>query len=282
MEDIWAGDFTTRSTGEARAQEMRVVNWNIDRGLQLDAITDFLASHRADLVLLQEVDVAARRTRCRNIAQELAMRLRMNYVFGREFEELSQQTGNGHAFHGQATLSRYPQANARLIRFRRQSDFWRPRWFLPRIEPFQVRFGGRIALITDVEISDRETVKVYNVHLESRGNDKLRLAQLQEAVCDASKHTPWDALVLAGDFNFDVLSLKSAASLAERAGLRNTMRASKANTTAGGFLKRGRRIDWAFVSGPIRASNVRVHLEVQASDHHPISFSIHCVRNNSD
>ncbi|MBV9155743.1 MAG: endonuclease/exonuclease/phosphatase family protein [Acidobacteriaceae bacterium] len=282
MEDIWAGDFTTRSTADARAQEMRVVNWNVDRGLRFEAIADFLASQRADLILLQEVDIAARRTRCRNIAEELAMRLRMNYVFGREFDELSQQRGNGRAFHGQATLSRYPQANARLIRFGRQSNFWRPRWFMPRLEPFQVRLGGRIALITDVEIPEGETVKVYNVHLESRGNDKLRLAQLQEAVRDASKHAPWDALVLAGDFNFDVLHHKSAATLAERAGLRNAMGASNANTTAGGFLKRKRRIDWAFVSGPIRASDVRVHLEVQASDHYPISFSIHCMRNNSD
>jgi hypothetical protein len=194
MEDIWAGDFTIRLAGEARAQEMRVVNWNIDRGLQLDAITDFLNSQRADLVLLQEVDVAAGRTRCRNIAEELAMRLRMNYVFGREFDELSQQTCNARAFHGQATLSRYPQANARLIRFRHQSNFWRPRWFLPQTAPFQVRLGGRIALITDIEISEGEIVKVYNVHLESRGNDKLRLAQLHEAVCDASKHAPWGAL----------------------------------------------------------------------------------------
>jgi len=282
MEDIWAGDFTTRSTGEARPQEMRVVNWNIDRGFQLDAIADFLTSQRADLILLQEVDVAARRTRCRNVAEELAMRLRMNYVFGREFDELSQQTRNGRAFHGQATLSRYPQANARLIRFRSQSNFWRPRWFLPRIEPFQVRLGGRIALITDVEISEGRTVKIYNVHLESRGNDNLRLTQLQEVVCDASKHAPWDALVLAGDLNFDVLHHKLAATLAERAGLRNATEASNANTTAGGFLKRRQRIDWALVSGPIRASDVRVHLEVQASDHYPISFSIHCVRNNSD
>jgi endonuclease/exonuclease/phosphatase family metal-dependent hydrolase len=282
MKDILAGDFTTRSTGEAPAQKMRVVNWNIDRGLELDAIADFLATQRADLVLLQEVDVAARRTRCRNIAEELAMRLRMNYVFGREFEELSQQTGNGRAFHGQATLSRYPQANARVIRFRRQSNFWRPRWFLPRIEPFQVRLGGRIALITDVEISGGETVTVYNLHLESRGNDKLRLAQLEEAICHAGKYSPSPALVLGGDFNFDVLHHRSAATLAERAGLRNAMGASNENTTAGGFLKRERRIDWAFVSGPIRASDVRVHLEAQASDHYPISFSIHCVRNNSD
>jgi hypothetical protein len=60
----------------------------------------------------------------------------MNYAFGREFEELSQGSSGSPAYHGQATLSRWPLSNARLIRFREQSHFWRPRWYLPRSQPF--------------------------------------------------------------------------------------------------------------------------------------------------
>ena len=41
---------------------MRVVNWNIERGRQLPAIVDFLESQNADLLILQEVDLNARRT----------------------------------------------------------------------------------------------------------------------------------------------------------------------------------------------------------------------------
>ena len=113
----------------------------------------------------------------------------MNYVFGREFEELTQGSRTSPAYHGQATLSRWRLKGSRLIRFRSQSGFWRPRWFLPRTEPFQERLGGRIALVTEVDVPG-QVVIVYNLHLESRGNDDLRLSQLEEVLTDASTRTP--------------------------------------------------------------------------------------------
>ena len=114
-----------------------MVDWNIDRGLQLDGVIAFLASTKADLILLQEVDLNARRTRQLNVAREIAQKLRMNYIFGRGFQELTQGSEASPAFHGQATLSPWPLSNPRILRFRRQSNFWRPRWFLPDFEPFQ-------------------------------------------------------------------------------------------------------------------------------------------------
>ena len=166
---------------------MRVVNWNIDRGLRLPEIIDFLGSQNADLLILQEVDFNARRTRRLNIAEEIARRLGMNYVFGREFEELTQGSRTSPAYHGQATLSRWRLVNPRVIRFRRQSNFWRPRWFLPRTEPFQERLGGRIALVTEIEGAGRD-LTVYNLHLESRGNHDIRLEQMEEVLEDAARH----------------------------------------------------------------------------------------------
>src|SRR5262249_38112505 len=87
---------------------IRVVDWNNDRGLQLSSIVDFLASARADLLILQEVDLNARRTQRLNIAREIAQKLQMNYVFGCEFQELTQGSRNPPAYHGQATLSPWP------------------------------------------------------------------------------------------------------------------------------------------------------------------------------
>jgi endonuclease/exonuclease/phosphatase family metal-dependent hydrolase len=121
---------------------IRVVDWNIDRGLRLQGIIEFLAKAEPDLAILQEADLNARRTHHLNITREIALKLEMNYVFGREFQELTQGSRSSPAYHGQATLSRWPLSNYRLIRFREQSNFWRPRWFLPRIEPFQKRIGG--------------------------------------------------------------------------------------------------------------------------------------------
>jgi hypothetical protein len=96
------------------------------------------------------VELNARRTRFRNVAEDIARKLGMNYVFAREFEELTQGARTSLAYHGQATLSRWRFKNPRLIRFRCQSGFWRPRWFLPNTDLFQERLGGRIALVTEL------------------------------------------------------------------------------------------------------------------------------------
>ena len=76
---------------------IRVVDWNIDRGLQLQSIIDFLGDSNADIFILQEVDINARRTQRLNVAQEIARKLRLNYVFGREFVELTRAVPTGYS-----------------------------------------------------------------------------------------------------------------------------------------------------------------------------------------
>ena len=271
MNDIVSGNFAPRRLQLWPPQSLRVVNWNIDRGLHLPEIADFIASQNADLLILQEVDVNARRTDYLNVAEELACRLGMNYVFGREFEELTQGSRTSPAYHGQAVLSRWRLKNARVIRFVAQSGFWRPRWFLPRTAPFQERLGGRIALVTEIDVMGKSFV-VYDLHLESRGSRDLRLAQLAEVLDDAA--TSRIAAILGGDLNFDV-SQGPGAVLLQRAGFRSVFGLSRVYTRpAHNFLSNPRSIDWAFVSGPLEASHAKVHSTVNASDHYPISFTL--------
>jgi hypothetical protein len=142
LPEIITGNFAPFRWVSCTPHSIRVVDWNIDRGLSLPGIINFLKETNADILILQEVDINARRTRRVNIAQEIARKLQMNYAFGREFEELTQGSKASPAYHGQATLSRWSISNPRLIRFRKQSSFWRPRWYLPQIEPFQERLGG--------------------------------------------------------------------------------------------------------------------------------------------
>src|SRR5437016_2396867 len=144
MEEIVTGDFAPWRVALWPPRSIRVVDWNIERGLHLPEVLDFLAAAKADIVTLQEVDLNARRTHHLNIAQEIAQRLQMNYVFGREFEELSQGSSDNPAYHGQATLSRWPISNPRIIRFQKQSTFWRPHWYVPPSEPFQETRGRRM------------------------------------------------------------------------------------------------------------------------------------------
>ena len=273
MNEVLVGNYAPRRWDLWTPDSLRVVNCNIERGLRLREVTDFLASQKADVLILQEVDLNARRTHFLNIAAEIAQKLQMNYVFGREFQELTQGRPTSPAYHGQATLSRWGLRNPRVIRFRRQSDFWRPRWYLPRLSLFQERFGGRIALVTEVQVQ-RERLAIYNLHLESRGDEDLRFAQLEEVIEDAAAQATNLPTLLAGDLNFDVSHAAPARAL-NRIGFRNALGLSSPHTTTPrGVSRQGRRIDWAYVSGPVDPILGRVHDSVDASDHYPISFTL--------
>ena len=251
----------------------RLVDWNIDRGLKLAGIIEFLESANADLILLQEADLNAKRTHQLNIAREIAQKLRMNYVFGREFQELTQGTGDSPAYHGQATLSPWPISNPRIIHFRKQSQFWKPHWFLPNVEPFQERLGGRMALVSELNLGGRKLVN-YNFHLESRGDDTIRRAQLDECLDDVRRFRSDTAIVIAGDFNLDV-SRGSAARVIAQAGFQSTAAMARARTTPSHSLfERGRTIDWIFTRGSVRPANLCVHSSVSASDHFPLSVNL--------
>ena len=272
IDDIIVGNFAPFRVRLWPLQSIRVVNWNIDRGLRLPEIKKFVESQKADLLILQEVDLNARRTHHLNVAHELACSLGMNYIFGREFEELTQGSHASPAYHGQAILSRWPLKRPRLIRFRSQSGFWRPRWYLPRSAPFQERLGGRIALVTEVDLMGT-TLAVYDLHLESRGTDALRLAQFKEVLDDAGFNRQMPVIV-SGDLNFDV-SAGPAAPLWSSAGFRNVLGQSRVYTRpAHNFLDNPHFIDWAFISGSIGVEAARVHSAVNASDHYPISFTL--------
>jgi endonuclease/exonuclease/phosphatase family metal-dependent hydrolase len=273
MREIITGNFAPFRLVVWPPRSLRVVNWNIDRGQQLERVIDFLAGANADILILQEVDLNARRTHHLNIAEEIARSLQMNYVFGREFQELVQGSKIDPAYQGQAICSKWPISAPRLIRFSRQSNFWKPHWFVPLMQPFQERLGGRIALITDVNVAGSK-VTIYNLHLESKGDDDLRLAQMQEVLSDAASQDPQRPLIVAGDFNLDA-SKGSAASAFASAAFQDAMMPSRTPTRPSRhLLEPGRRIDWAFIRGPMRAASGKVQNQVRASDHYPISFTL--------
>jgi len=272
MKEIERGNFADPRWLFFPPDSIRVVNWNIDRGLEVRGVIEFLAGAKADIILLQEADLNARRTHHINVAKEIAQKLEMNYVFGREFQELTQGSKASPAYHGQATLSRWPLSNSRIIRFQKQSHFWRPHWFLPEIAPFQERLGGRMALVSAVNIAGK-TIVVYNLHLESRGDDNLRCSQLDETLDDARQYNWVTPILLAGDFNLDV-SAGRAASAISRAQFQDAFANQHVPTTPASFFEPGRTIDWILMRGPIRAGGSRVYRSVSASDHYPLSVEM--------
>jgi endonuclease/exonuclease/phosphatase family metal-dependent hydrolase len=272
-QEIEVGNFAPPGWVLWPPSSIRVVDWNINRGLRLSGIVDFLATAGADLIVLQEVDLNARRTHRVNVAREISQKLKMNYVFGREFQELTQGSQTSPAYHGQATLSRWPLSNPRILRFHQQSSFWRPRWFLPDIEPFQERTGGRMALISEVSIGGR-TLVTYNLHLESRGDDTLRCTQLDECFGDARTYKSATPIILAGDLNLDV-SRSAAADAARQAQFQSAFPERPVPTTpTRSLFDRGRAIDWVFTRGSLQAIHTQVHSSVSASDHYPLSVKL--------
>lgn len=272
MQEIETGSFAAPRWALIPPDSIRVVNWNINRGLRLQGVIDFLSSAEADIILLQESDLNARRTHRVNVAREIAQTLQMNYVFGREFQELTQGSRASPAYHGQATLSRWPLSNSRILRFQKQSNFWRPHWFLPDIKPFQERIGGRLALVCETNVA-RKTIVTYNLHLESRGDDALRCSQMDETLEDARQYNLNTPIVLAGDFNLDV-SRGPAAAAISKGQLQDAFANQPVPTTAHSFLEPGRSIDRIFIRGPIHATSASVHSSISASDHFPLSAVI--------
>jgi endonuclease/exonuclease/phosphatase family metal-dependent hydrolase len=272
MQETEIGNFAAPRWALCPPDSIRVVNWNINRGLQLQRVIEFLASTKADILLLQEADLNARRTHQVNIAREIAKKLQMNYVFGPEFQELTQGTRVSPAYHGQATLARWPLSNSRIVRFQKQSNFWRPHWFLPEVAPFQERIGGRLALVSEANIAGKKIV-TYNLHLESKGNDELRESQLEETLQDAAKYSGDVPILLAGDFNLHV-SDGTVASAIGRARFQDAFASQHLPTTPNSFFEEGRTIDWIFSRGPVRLSQPQVHRSVSASDHYPLSVEL--------
>jgi endonuclease/exonuclease/phosphatase family metal-dependent hydrolase len=73
---------------------------------------------------------------------------------------------------------------------------------MPELPAFKRRVGGRIAFVVEATIYGRKVI-TYNLHLESRGGDDLRLRQLNEVLADCRKYVGRPPLVVAGDFNLN-------------------------------------------------------------------------------
>ena len=261
---LWKGDFAHPSGPLA---VLRVVDWNIDRGKRFQAVAAALEHEHPDLCLLQETDLFARRSARRNVADDLSRDLSLNYVFAPEFQELAQGAPGEPSYQGQATLSRLPVKRARILRFRAQSGFWKPRRFLPHWPVFQRRLGGRIALVTELDWNGKLLV-VYNAHLESRSWGHLQSLQLEEILEDARRYSEKTPVILAGDLNSAYNRGVLIAQFRD-AGFHSIFDGRHPRTNMLGFS-----IDWILLRGPLAARGAEVIRGAGASDHFPVVVTL--------
>src|SRR5262249_26324567 len=142
----------------------------------------------------------------------------------------------------------------------------------PEVPPFQERLGGRLALVSEVKIGDR-TVVTYNVHLESKGDDRLRCAQLDQLLRDAQQYKAGDSAVICGDFNLNV-STGPAADALSQAGFEDALANHHVSTKPHSFFEQGKVIDWIFSRKPMRPIRAHVHASGSASDHYALSADL--------
>ena len=265
LDRVFKGDF---GDGKPTGSALRVVNWNIDRGAHLVKIIAALRAQEPDVVLLQEVDLNARRSKGVDVAAVIAKELGMNYVFAPEFEELSQTIdADRPALHGQAILSRVPFRKARIIHFETQSKFWEPRRYVPKWPVFQRRIGGRIALVAEFDSSGKRVV-VYDLHLESRGFGATRTAQLEQVFRDAKYYPEGTTIIAGGDLNSMYGPLRARLRF-ESEGYESCFGDRKIRThIVFGYL------DWLFVKGPSACDSARVIRGTHASDHDPLTAKV--------
>ena len=239
-------------------EHLSVVTWNIERGEQYDSILKSLRTLDADILLLQEVDRYVQRTGYRDIARDLAHALHLNWISGGEFQEIGEGRRNRPAITGQAILSKAPITDAEVLAFKAQAKW---RW---SINPVQPRRGGRIALK-----ARSAGVLLYNVHIESGGNDGLQRRQVAEVLHDEVRETisANGPVVIGGDFNngpllrSTLVQSLSVADFTDALGSRDTR----------GPTAFGQRhpIDWIFLKNA-RGVNGRIVDTKSASDHFPV------------
>jgi endonuclease/exonuclease/phosphatase family metal-dependent hydrolase len=241
-------------TGE---DHLEIITWNVERGTQYSSILGVLRELDADILLLQEVDRDCRRTDYRHVARDLSRALGMNWIEAGEFQEIGESRGRRPAITGQAILSKFLIEDAEALRFKNQNRW---RW---SINPVQPRRGGRIALRARTG-----GMLVYNTHIESGENARIKRRQVAEILSDQSTEAAAGLpVVIGGDFN----SGPVGGSLLFRSLTGAAFADALGELGERGPTSLGQRdpIDWIFVKN-VKSISGRVVASRDASDHFPV------------
>ena len=201
-------------TGQTRF--VRVASWNIERGKELDGQAAFLKNHpalsRADILLLNEVDIGMARSGNRDVARELSEALGFEYVFGNSYlcldpgniRDGAAGAENTLGLHGNAILSRYPILRAENVSVCITKE---------KFHSSEKRLGHKKALWAEVQ-TPLGKLPVAAAHLDSGAAPFQRGAQLRDLLIKLEERGVAERCVVGGDFNTTTYDLKSIPRLA--------------------------------------------------------------------
>ena len=236
----------------------RVLTYNIHRAIGVDRrfrperIIRILESHDADIVLLQEVDDGAPRSRELDLARELAAALR--YAHLAVGHNVTLRKGR----YGNATLSRHPILRERNI------DLTIGRWKRRGCQHTAIAFEGH---------SSRR-LEVFNLHLGLSARQRERQVALLARSRELAALSPDVVCLVGGDFNDwrSRLSPLFTEWLKFRSATERSLGGGRPLATYPAFLPRA-PLDRIYYRGPLRllsARRCRLRLSRVASDHLPV------------
>lgn len=183
--------------------QARIAFWNAERLKYQAPSALLLASLRADVLMLCELDLGMARTGNRHTTRDLADTLGQGYVFGAEFIELGlgdlrEQKAhagetNSAGLHGGGFVSAAALARPALVRLETSG-----RWFDGAFH--ERRVGGRIAMLAEVTIAG-QPVLLASLHYESHTGPEDRRLQTQTLLDAIDVHAPGMPVLIGGDFN---------------------------------------------------------------------------------
>jgi endonuclease/exonuclease/phosphatase family metal-dependent hydrolase len=220
----------------------------------LERVAQLVRDTRADVVLLQEVDVRTRRSGDVDQPARLRELTGFNVAFGRT---LDYQGGE----YGIAIMSRWPIDSARVTA-------------LP-ITPPQQRAGGSY----EPRGAQRAWISspfgrliILNTHLDASRDDHYRRQEAATIIALADSARAWGMLLVGGDFNSEPGSAvqNAVAATALRDAWIRCGTGDGHTYPADSAIK---RIDYLYLEPEIRCSHARV-LATDASDHRPLLVHI--------
>jgi endonuclease/exonuclease/phosphatase family metal-dependent hydrolase len=233
----------------------------VDRRFRPDRIARIVKHHEPDVVLLQEVDDGAPRSRERDLARDLAGALGYaHYAVGHNVRLRRGRYGN-------ATLSRYPIVRERNIDL--------------TIGARKRRGCQHASIDVESRLGVKHALEVFNLHLGLSASERARQVGQLYRSGEFTGMEVGDRCVIGGDFNdwrsllhpifVEILGFRCATQ--HRYGYNGAMRTYPSFSPRGG-------LDKIYYRGPVRllsARRCRLGVSKVASDHLPviIDFELH-------
>jgi endonuclease/exonuclease/phosphatase family metal-dependent hydrolase len=254
--------FVTGCVPAARnsSTPLRVLVYNIHAGTDAERVdnlvrvADIVRQSRADIVLLQEVDSATRRSGGVDQLSKVKSLTGFHGVFGRAID----YDGGGY---GIAILSRWPIEGSAMNVL--------PVTIADSVQ--RARYEARGALVAKVR-SPSGVIRIVDTHLDATRTDSNRVQQAVTLRTVANAQRDSGLTLIGGDLNSEPGS--AVTRMLDEAGWKDLFQSCGSGQPysfpANAPVK---RIDYLFGSADVRCTSAAV-IDTQASDHRPVLFEL--------